>query len=656
MSNYKKNTDSDDIFDVFDIKPKKENANKKITIVKKENEEIKETKKQTQQEISDDEFDEMNEVFGVKLQKTANKREKNDVNGVFGMGFWKEKDITKDIKIKDNQYKLICSHSQKQYIITRPTYPNLYPFGTSWFYDNNTGDDELSEQQKSLSKKVKKLLEIEYPAQRSKAWFDMRKGCISASDGGCVVGDNQHEPQYAIYLKKLLEPPFEPNGACYHGTKLEQVATMVYEYRMNVRVEEFGLVKHPSIKCIGASPDGIIGKYKLNGKDKTKFVGRMLEIKCPKSREINDDNPFDHIKYYWVQVQLQLECCDLEECDFWQNVIREYDTRQDFIDDTDEKEPFRSKKTGAEKGCLIQLLPKDKMGDITNEVIWGFSKFLYPSKIDMTPLECDVWVTEVANNLEAYLINNIYDKYKDMKELIINSIKSAKFKMYYVNEIKAKVESLVSWLVNEKHVKITEDKKSNFFTKKSIELEEEYLKNIPKKLQEEKFIRFLVNCNLQKYDDIKQDEKLYEKILDLDLDENFGKHVNTNKDLKFIKELSRFLKEFEFPRKYGFHRVYYWRVEKTNCELVKRDREWFKQKLPIFEKMWKNIEFLREHQDYVSVLQQYINSLPTKEVHFGKEIKDNNKVMDFVDYLCNPPKEEKELKKYNKKIKELLEK
>ena len=40
--------------------------------------------------------------------------------------------------------------------------------------------------------------------------------------------------------------------------------------------------------------------------------GRMLEIKCPYSRVINGIVPDN----YEVQMQIQLEVCDLEICDF----------------------------------------------------------------------------------------------------------------------------------------------------------------------------------------------------------------------------------------------------------------------------------------------------------------------------------------------------
>jgi len=146
-----------------------------------------------------------------------------------------------------------------------------------------------------------------------------------------------------------------------------------------------------------------------------------LEIKCPLSRKLVEDGPIvivdgqmiyengevlpfidKSIKpicpvYYWVQMQLQLECCNLEECDFWQCEIREYESREDFIEDTDQNEPFRSKKFGFEKGCLIQLLPKK-----TNLSYWSNvhenATFLYPPKIEMSQEDCDKWIAETLSN------------------------------------------------------------------------------------------------------------------------------------------------------------------------------------------------------------------------------------------------------------------
>ena len=42
----------------------------------------------------------------------------------------------------------------------------------------------------------------------------------------------------------------------------------------------------------------------------------MLEIKCPMTRKLNGDVLHKKTEMYWAQMQLQLEVCDLFECDF----------------------------------------------------------------------------------------------------------------------------------------------------------------------------------------------------------------------------------------------------------------------------------------------------------------------------------------------------
>lgn len=302
------------------------------------------------------------------------------------------------------------------------------PYGDQWIHDEQV-DDEITLELEKRAVQYDKLRAIKLPKQRTKAWFDMRENKITASDGGCVLGVNHYNPIYEFIYKKTLPTPFQSNKACYHGKKLEQCATMVYEYRMNVTVADFGLMGHPVYDFLGASPDGICNRYKKDGIHKSRYVGRMLEIKCPQTRKIYKTGEIiDHICpiYYWVQVQLQLECCDLEECDFWQCDIAEYLTRNEFIEDTDVHEPFRSKQTGYEKGCLIQLLPKKRINDFMEEkitiedgeetkkyiknndkydkIVYEDASFIYAPEIEMSPYECDIWVAktmmDISNNSE----------------------------------------------------------------------------------------------------------------------------------------------------------------------------------------------------------------------------------------------------------------
>lgn len=321
---------------------------------------------------------------------------------------------------------------EAEFTVTNRSGEKFSPYGTQWIHDEQDDDpyDTIIERR---AKQFDILRKIVLPEQRSPDWFSMRNDKITASDIGTVIGDNKYEQPYKFILKKTCGLPFLSNKFCYHGKKFEQCATMVYSYRMNVLVEEFGLLGHTKYSFLGASPDGICSRYKLNGLNESKFVGRMLEIKCPLSRKILHEG---EIKgeicpiYYWDQVQLQLECCDLDECDFWQCDIREYDSRNDFIKDTDPDEPFRSNTTGFEKGCIIQLLPKSRMFE-TETNYWGVvhddASFIYPEHLEMTPYECDMWVAETLSKIHSdpkyqkYAFDRvIYWKLVDSHNVVIN--------------------------------------------------------------------------------------------------------------------------------------------------------------------------------------------------------------------------------------------
>lgn len=300
---------------------------------------------------------------------------------------------------------------QKPILYKQKKEPMYEPFPTTYQYggSNEPIHDVIDKKALKLTKQFEHLKTLPFYKQGEQDWFDARETVASASDGGCIVGVNSHEAPYKFLIKKVAKPPFQSNMYCHHGKKYEQIATMIYEFRANVTVHEFSLVKHSKYYFLGASPDGIVGRYKLDGKSLTKEVGTMLEIKCPITRNINLEGD---IKgeicpiYYWVQVQLQLECCDLEKCDFWQVSLIEYTDKEDFLRDTDLEEPYLSRTSKFEKGCVIQLLPKSRIEEINNggymKVVWESSSYIYPPKIDMTPYDYDLWIADVMSNFNKH--------------------------------------------------------------------------------------------------------------------------------------------------------------------------------------------------------------------------------------------------------------
>jgi len=341
-----------------------------------------------------------------------------------GFGIFRKKDIEQINKDEE--------HIIKEPIVKKKVFVLK---GTDDYHDKIVKSDILNKDELRRVDIYRDLATRKYFVQRSPEWFAQRDTLISASDGGTVVNLNPYEASYSFILKKVFGKPFETSEACYHGKKFEQIATMIYEYKMNVSVKEFGLCSHSKYNFLGASPDGIVSEYKLNDNTcKTKFVGRMLEIKCPMMRDILMDEEAVEVygthgetitdlkkdvkkgvcpAYYWVQVQLQLQCCNLDECDFWQCKLEEYEDRESYLKDTNSSKEWLTS-NGFEKGVLIQLMPIAQLHNKTmpyNNLVWNYAEFIYPPLIAMSNLELDKWLLETIHNLKTthkeYVIEKI---------------------------------------------------------------------------------------------------------------------------------------------------------------------------------------------------------------------------------------------------------
>jgi putative phage-type endonuclease len=212
------------------------------------------------------------------------------------------------------------------------------------FYLHNDLPKFTSSRLEYLREKVKELMAIPQPAQKSEEWYAFRDTMITASDWGTILGENHFGNKDQVLLKKCGENNYITNNAIKWGNKYEQVATMVYEFRNNVVVHEFGCIKHPTIGFLGASPDGITSD------------GVMLEIKCPSSREITGTPP----SYYWCQVQGQLEVCELDRCDFLECKFIEYGGgEEEYLEDNFEGNVMYNK-YGNEKGVIAEIFDKVK--------------------------------------------------------------------------------------------------------------------------------------------------------------------------------------------------------------------------------------------------------------------------------------------------------
>jgi hypothetical protein len=140
------------------------------------------------------------------------------------------------------------------------------------------------------------------------------------------------------------------NTPLHWGQKYEPLSVMFYENKYNSKVEDFGCIQHEHYSFLGASPDGII-----TDKNSDRY-GRMLEIKNVVNREITGIPK----KEYWVQIQLQLEVCNLDQCDFLETKFIEYPDKEAFYKDTDNKDTILTKSLeGKQKGIILQFYTKE---------------------------------------------------------------------------------------------------------------------------------------------------------------------------------------------------------------------------------------------------------------------------------------------------------
>ena len=208
-------------------------------------------------------------------------------------------------------------------------------------------------------------ININQPKQKTKEWHDVRNGLITASNLWKVFGTESQVnsliyekcKQYSIDNKKERSDSITDNGSAFDnaniesaihwGVKYEPLTTMLYEEIYKTKIAEFGCIPHGQYYFIGASPDGI------NVDPDSPKYGRMLEIKNIKNRDITGIPKEE----YWVQTQIQMEVCGLDECDFVETRFLEYSTEQAFYDDTEHEH----------KGVILGFMEKTATGKEVDE-------------------------------------------------------------------------------------------------------------------------------------------------------------------------------------------------------------------------------------------------------------------------------------------------
>ena len=214
---------------------------------------------------------------------------------------------------------------------------------------------------KDILTKLDILKDLELPEQRSDEWYKIREGILTASSLADAIGEGHFSTKDQLLIQKCGGPRGEiPFHIVEWGVMYEPCATKFYELMNHLTILEFGLVPHPEFKIFGASPDGI-----CDSDSPPDYVGRMLEIKCPWKRQFTKEVP----RHYWMQMQGQLESCNLEECDFLQVKFNEYFSEQEYNDDllVDENDVIKEgySSNNLPKGHLLAFVKDNPEGNPT---------------------------------------------------------------------------------------------------------------------------------------------------------------------------------------------------------------------------------------------------------------------------------------------------
>ena len=182
----------------------------------------------------------------------------------------------------------------------------------------------------TLQKKIDFLRQQIQPPQRTLEWYEFRHNMITASNVYKALGSQCSINNLIVEKCQPMqtnistnEQMINTNSPMHWGQKYEPISVEIYEHKYQTKVELFGCIRHSQYSFLGASPDGI------NVDITSPLYGRMLEIKNVVSRQITGIPKNE----YFIQMQLQMEVCNLNSCDFLETKFMEYENKWDYEND-----------------------------------------------------------------------------------------------------------------------------------------------------------------------------------------------------------------------------------------------------------------------------------------------------------------------------------
>jgi putative phage-type endonuclease len=229
-----------------------------------------------------------------------------------------------EIAAKDLLYNSIkiCQKLVFKFYIPRRSYDKTYIIKDSCNQSIN-----LTINFNKIRNQLNYLKNIVQAEQRSDEWYIFRRSTLTASNIYKIFQSDYSQSQLIIEKSEPIDvnkfKVTNLSSPLHWGQKYEPVSLLYYEHINNTKVSQFGCIPHANYSYIAASPDGIICD------ESSELYGRMIEIKNVVSREINSIPKME----YWIQMQLQMEVCNLNECDFLETKFTEYLSEEEYLED-----------------------------------------------------------------------------------------------------------------------------------------------------------------------------------------------------------------------------------------------------------------------------------------------------------------------------------
>ena len=238
-------------------------------------------------------------------------------------------------------------------------------------------------------------------AQRTPEWHERRKGRVTGSIAGAILGLSPYMTRadaLRLMVREALgaEREFKGNVATEYGSHHEAGALIEFQMETGVTVYPAPFVPHDD--WLGASPDGYTSD------------GGLIEVKCPYSlrdaawpvfKPIGPDD--DAQPHYYAQIQVQLYVTGRPHCHFWQWAPR--GTRHDIVK--------------LDQGWLDENLPRLRQfhAEFLAELAECPDEHLAPKRVEIDTPEARRMVEEWDGINEA--LERLAERKKDLLESMV---------------------------------------------------------------------------------------------------------------------------------------------------------------------------------------------------------------------------------------------